>query len=608
MTAAPPRSPTGSEADRDDSRSTGSNDPWRSARQVLFRSYLATLRVFMRSLQLRTVALTVLLTVVAIFGVGTYVSQHIAMGLVEAKREAVLVETARFAGEIGSLSSSEGGQTLQEDLETQLRAQRERSAAVDIVSIDLVPLDGGGEVRPRPASDAEVVDGYEAADLDSRLRDQVAAQADVQYYRSVAIDMRTGTVPGIVVAQQVETTSGGRFGLYVFSDLTTEQNTLSFVQRSLLVAAIVLVVLVGAVAWLISRLVVAPIRTGAQVAREIADGNLDQRMPVHGRDEIAGLAQSFNDMATTLQDQITRMEQITTLQRQFVSDVSHELRTPLTTINVASDMIYESREDLDEVARRSAELLKSQVERFENLLGDLLEISRHDAGATELATKPGDLGEIVTGVLDNISVVAEEMGARIVLHAPSSPVMAEVDRVRITRIVRNLVVNAIEHGEGRPIDVYLSADAEAAAVSVRDHGVGMDEEQVEHVFDRFWRADPSRRRTLGGSGLGLAISLEDAHLHGGWLQAWGRPGEGACFRLTLPRRQGRTLTSSPLPLPPTDAMIRGKALVAGPSTSDGTVRIQTGSIPIVVEAEVLDAEGSDFRGAEGSEDGEDGDR
>src|SRR5699024_4464564 len=278
-------------------------------------------------------------------------------------------------------------------------------------------------------------------------------------------------------------------------------------------------------------------------------------------------------------------ERLSVLQRQFVSDVSHELRTPLTTIRAAADLIYESREELDPVTARSAELLNSQAERFDNLLSDLLEISRYDAGAAALVAKPVDVGAIVTGVIDTVSMVAEQMSTRIVVHAPSSPVMAVVDRVRITRIVRNLVLNAIEHGEGNPIDIYVSSNAEAVAASVSDHGVGMNEEQVEHVFDRFWRADPARKRTLGGSGLGLAISLEDAHLHDGWLQVWGKPGEGSCFRLTIPRRPDQEITSSPLPLPPRDARIKGAALVAGPLSSDGSVRIQTGSIPIVVETD-----------------------
>ncbi|MGO1311908.1 MAG: ATP-binding protein, partial [Brevibacterium aurantiacum] len=277
------------------------------------------------------------------------------------------------------------------------------------------------------------------------------------------------------------------------------------------------------------------------------------------------------------------LTELSYVQQRFVSDVSHELRTPLTTIRAAADLIYDARDDLDPVTSRSAELLNSQAERFDNLLSDLLEISRYDAGAAALVAKPVDVGAIVTSIIETVSMVADQMSTNIVVHAPSSPVMAEVDRVRITRIVRNLVVNAIEHGESNPIDIYVASNAEAVAVSVRDHGVGMNEEQVEHVFDRFWRADPARKRTLGGSGLGLAISLEDAHLHNGWLQVWGKLGEGSCFRLTIPRRPDQEITSSPLPLPPRDAQIQGAALVAGPLSSDGSVRIQTGSIPIVVE-------------------------
>src|SRR5699024_3917801 len=420
--------------------------------------------------------------------------------------------------------------------------------------------------------------------ISDELRDAMrTAPADDKLYQSVSLP--DGTGPGLLITQELQIPGAGQFQLYYLGDLSEQQDTLSFVQRSMLVAALVLVVLIGAVAWIVTRLVVTPVRTGAEVARLIADGDLDERMPVHGNDEIAVLGESFNDMADTLQHQIEQMERLSVLQRQFVSDVSHELRTPLTTIRAAADLIYESREELDPVTARSAELLNSQAERFDNLLSDLLEISRYDAGAAALVAKPVDVGAIVTGVIDTVSMVAEQMSTRIVVHAPSSPVMAVVDRVRITRIVRNLVVNAIEHGEGNPIDIYVSSNAEAVAVSVRDHGVGMNEEQVEHVFDRFWRADPARKRTLGGSGLGLAISLEDAHLHDGWLQVWGMPGEGSCFRLTIPRRPDQEITSSPLPLPPRDARIKGAALVAGPLSSDGSVRIQTGSIPIVVETD-----------------------
>ncbi|MEO7745228.1 MAG: sensor histidine kinase, partial [Actinomycetota bacterium] len=132
------------------------------------------------------------------------------------------------------------------------------------------------------------------------------------------------------------------------------------------------------------------------------------------------------------------------------------------------------------------------------------------------------------------------------------------DARRIERVLRNLVVNALEHGNGAPVTITTAADAEGVAVSVRDHGVGLKPGESALVFNRFWRADPSRARTLGGTGLGLAIASEDTRLHGGWLQAWGEPGQGSCFRLTLPREAGVELTSSPLPLgPPADGLVVG---------------------------------------------------
>ena len=122
----------------------------------------------------------------------------------------------------------------------------------------------------------------------------------------------------------------------------------------------------------------------------------------------------------------------------------------------------------------------------------------------------------------------------------------------LRRILQNLLGNAVDHGEGRPVVVYVDSDADAVAIAVRDYGIGMDADALEQVFERFWRADPSRQRTTGGTGLGLAISTEDAHLHGGVLDVWSEPGEGSCFRLTLPRRAGTALVSSPLELPPVD--------------------------------------------------------
>jgi len=313
-----------------------------------------------------------------------------------------------------------------------------------------------------------------------------------------------------------------------------------------------LIVLLGAVAWLVTRQVVTPVRMARRIAERLAAGKLEERMQVRGTDDLARLAVSFNKMAGNLQRQIRRLEELSRLQRRFVSDVSHELRTPLTTVRMAADLLHESRDQFDPISRRSVELLQNELNRFEELLADLLEISRFDAGAAALDLEDVDLRDIVNRVLENHETLLHRKGCAVELDMPV-PCKAKVDSRRIERILRNLIGNAIEHSEGQPIRISTAYDDDAAAVGVRDHGVGFRSEEAEMVFSRFWRADPARARTTGGTGLGLSIALEDARLHGGRLDAWGSPGEGAYFRLTLPRRPDVALTGSPLPARPADA-------------------------------------------------------
>ena len=308
-----------------------------------------------------------------------------------------------------------------------------------------------------------------------------------------------------------------------------------------------------AIAALVTRWVVTPVRHAARGAQRLSTGNLDERMPVRGVDELAALATSFNEMAASLQEKMTALEDLSQVQRVFVSDVSHELRTPLTTIKIAADVLFANREQLAGPVSRSAELLQSQLERFESLLTDLLEISRYDANVAVLDAEPVDICDLARLSADVAQQLAERRGAKIEFRLPAEPCIAEVERVRVERILRNLLVNAVEHGEGKDAVVTVAGDSAAVAVAVRDYGIGLAAGEEHLVFDRFWRADPARARTTGGTGLGLAIALEDARLHGGWLEAWGEVGRGSVFRLTLPRTIGAELAGSPLPLAPDEA-------------------------------------------------------
>jgi len=386
-----------------------------------------------------------------------------------------------------------------------------------------------------------------------KLRDAIAADPSHQQVEIISISStNAGPVSAVIVGSRVSLPVAGQYELYFVFPLQREEQTLRVVGRTFALGGIALVLLLGAVAFVVTRLVVDPVRRAALVAERLSSGRLNERMRAHGEDDIAKLGKSFNAMADSLQTQIRQLEDLSRVQQRFVSDVSHELRTPLTTIRMAGDLIHDSREDFDPSVARSAELLHNEIDRFESLLADLLEISRFDAGAAALDLEATDLRATLGRAIDSTAALAERRGSRLEVISMDGPCVAEIDPRRVERILRNLVVNAIEYGDGRPVTVQLGVNENAVAVTVRDSGVGLRPGEAALVFTRFWRADPARTRTTGGTGLGLAISHDDAQLHKGWLEAWGEPGVGSCFRLTLPRRTGVPIDVSPLPLTPAE--------------------------------------------------------
>ena len=508
------------------------------------------------SLQIRVITSTLVLGMAALATLGGYLSSQIADGMYDQRVEQLLSESA---------ADTQGAQDVLKR-STASTPDDVEQLVISIVSQLRVGRSGRGEgvfLRRSPDDQRQflVADKTTAALIYANLITlelrAAVQESEVQQWMPVAVPVGSDgdrrVDPGVLIGSRVTLPGAGQYELYYLHNLEYEQRTLSFVQRVLAFAGAGLVILLGAMTWGVTRQAVQPVRSAARVAERLADGLLAERMEVRGVDEMATLARSFNEMAESLQDQIQRMENLSRLQRRFVSDVSHELRTPLTTIRMAAEVLYASKDGLDPGAARSAELLTAQLDRFEALLADLLEMSRFDAGAALLDAESRDLRDVVVAVIDQAAPIAARRGVWLGVTLPGGSTVVDIDPRRVERILRNLVLNAIEHAEGQPVDVRVGTDSRAVAVTVRDRGVGMTSEEAQHVFDRFWRADVARARSTGGTGLGLAISIEDAHLHGGWLEAWGRPGHGACFRLTLPRRAGITLTGSPLPLVPDDA-------------------------------------------------------
>jgi two-component system, OmpR family, sensor histidine kinase MtrB len=506
-----------------------------------------------RSLQVRVVVSTLALSSAVVFVLGMVLQNQITDRLLETKEEAAIAATrdsvavAQRELQGVNLSADLVRNRLQQAL-NKLTSSTPNTGTVSSSAGTFEPV----LASPQPFQGETMTSVGPYGDVPDSLRhfvenDQLAVQIHT-------VDRPSGRTTFLIVGAPFPT-GQQKMQLYMLYPLSAEQSTIAVVQSTLLVGGLVLLLLLAGIANLVTRQVVRPVRGAAQAAERFANGELDERMVVVGEDDVARLAQSYNMMAESIERQIRQLEEFGGLQRRFTSDVSHELRTPLTTVRMAADVLHASREQFPPGLARSTELLVDELDRFESLLGDLLEISRLDAGVEELTAEYTDVRPIAVRAAQAVAAIARTAGTEIILDLPDEETSAEIDSRRIERILRNLLANAVDHGDGHPVRLRMAADDGALAVTVRDYGVGLRTGEADLVFNRFWRADPSRNRHTGGTGLGLAISLEDARLHGGGLDAWGERGKGACFRLTLPRYQGVDYVDSPLQLPPPDAKV-----------------------------------------------------
>nr|WP_245551115.1 MtrAB system histidine kinase MtrB [Nocardia paucivorans] len=528
-------------------------------------------QIWRRSLQLRVIVSTLTLSLIVITILGVVLTSQITDRLLDAKIGAAVEEMdrarntveSRLAGVTDISSQQQRLADARDALSNRSDAGRSGGAAGNFDSA--LSMVGGTPQRAIAVGPIqEVPEGLRRFVERNQVSYQFATVDEPDGYRGRAL---------IIGSPSTEVPT---LEIYLIFPLANEERSLALMRGTMLVGGLVLLVLLAAITALVTRQVVLPIRSAARIAGRFADGRLKERMLVRGDDDMARLAKAFNEMAESLSNQITQLEEFGNLQRRFTSDVSHELRTPLTTVRMAADLIHGSSDDLDPALARSAELLVTELDRFEGLLNDLLEISRHDAGVAELQVESLDVRMCVRAAISTVRHLAKEAGVEVVIDLPEEPVVAEVDPRRVERVLRNLLANAIDHSEGKPVLIRMRGDTEAnvVAVVVRDQGVGLRPGEEKLVFSRFWRSDPSRMRRSGGTGLGLSISVEDAHLHDGKLEAWGRPGVGASFRLTLPLVRGRKMGASPLPLEPgTQKAPRRPVPVGGGATegaSEGT--------------------------------------
>lgn len=503
------------------------------------------IKYFRKSLFLKVFTVSGIVSIALIYFLGSNLYSRISDGIVNEKISASIsegesaIQYADYRFIVSGISST----TNYKDLVNEI-----------VTSNNLSARDSGREVVLMHTADRSIR-GIPAVtssnfllpnSVPMELREKVKSSDELFWQESKLKYVNGEILDGVVIGKSLRIPNFGRYEMYVLFGFEAQQRTIDLIGRSMWGAGLLLIGLIMIVASVVLRQVIQPVKYAAEVAEQLTSGDLGKRMEVRGEDEIARLGQAFNEMADTLEQQISRLENLSRLQQRFVSDVSHELRTPLTTIRMASDVIYGARNTFDPILARSAELLISQIERFENLLSDLLEVSRLDAQVATLVFDKVDVTALVKRCADDLLPTSKDRDAQLLITAPEDSVFIDADPRRLERIMRNLLANAIDHAEGKPVHVRIEENEGAVAIGVRDYGVGLSEQQIERIFDRFWRADPSRSRERGGTGLGLSIAKEDAQLHGGEIRVWGELGSGAHFVLTLPKVHGQKIVEFPI--------------------------------------------------------------
>ena len=499
-----------------------------------------------KSLSLRIIATTFIVSTILVTVIGLILINRVSSGILTSKESSSITEASSAINEaqkvVTATDTGAGAPNISTVVDTAVTALAVRAGQSGLYDVlFLASSDISKQGLPERGTNL-VAENSVSEDLRSRVEKTeklLWAYTEINY-----LDGRK--IPGLVVAAPIKINNVGNYSLFLLFPLDKEEETIGIIRSAVLATGIFLIFGLLILVWYLTRSVLSPVRKTADAAERLRMGLLNERVPVSGEDDLAKLAGSFNSMAASIQQQIGQLEQMSRMQKRFVSDVSHELRTPLTTVRMAADVLYESRDQYTGETARAAELLSTQIERFEILLSQLLEISRFDAGAADLSLNMVNIKDVIEKTADSLSNLLAKQETPVVITGSAPEI--ELDQRRIERVLRNLISNASEYGEGKPIEVEIGSDEDTIAVVVKDKGPGLKPGESSLVFNRFWRADPARARNTGGTGLGLAIALEDARLHSGWIDVWGSPGKGTMFRLTLPRIAHKAISSSSLPL------------------------------------------------------------
>ncbi|GAA1355946.1 HAMP domain-containing sensor histidine kinase [Streptomyces beijiangensis] len=442
-------------------------------------------------------------------------------------REAVLTRTQDsalndFRQEMQNRAASLPLEPTQSELQT--AAVQMSSSGNPHYSVLLVGESGGKE-----AVGYSNLDTFTPADVPKSLREAVNKEQKVTpgnpytyhlFWQRITLRKQPYLVSGTKII------GGGPTG-YMLTSLDKERQDLNSLAWSLAIATTLALIGAALLAQAAATTVLRPVQRLGDAARRLGEGKLDTRLRVSGTDELADLSRTFNMTAASLEKKVDDMSAREEASRRFVADMSHELRTPLTAITAVSEVLEEEADSLDPMIAPAVQIVVSETRRLNTLVENLMEVTRFDAGTARLVLDYVDIADQITACID-----ARAWLDAVDLDAERG-IMVALDPRRLDVILANLIGNALKHG-GSPVRVSVRLEGEELVIAVRDHGPGIPEDVLPHVFDRFYKASASRPRSEG-SGLGLSIAMENAHIHGGTITAANSTEGGAVFVLRLPR-------------------------------------------------------------------------
>lgn len=474
------------------------------------------------------------LRLVVVFGAVALIAAVSASGIAYwLNREAVLTRTQNAAlGDFQQEMQNRAAQLPLKPLQSDLQVTAEQMAAGNNSGYSVLLL--GERAKGKPIVGASDPGTFTLNDVPESLRKAVNERQPVTggnkfpYHLFWQRVERDGT-PYLVGGTRI--IGGGPTG-YVFKSLDQERADLTSLAWSLGIATFLALIGSALLAQAAATTVLKPVRRLGEAARLLGEGRLGIRLRVTGTDELADLSRTFNRAAESLQKKVADMSAREESSRRFVADMSHELRTPLTALTAVTEILEDEADNLDPMIAPAVTLVVSETRRLNVLVENLMEVTRFDAGTARLVLDDVDVADQVTACID-----ARAWLDAVDLDAERG-LMARLDPRRLDVIMANLIGNALKHG-GSPVRVAVRTEGDELVIEVRDHGPGIPEEVLPHVFDRFYKASASRPRSEG-SGLGLSIAMENAHIHGGGITAANVPDGGAVFELRLPRYGART--------------------------------------------------------------------